>query len=277
LEHATVYDLDSGTTLARITHGAKDVKTAVQMSDDGRVLLRRTDYDDQLTVFDAEHGTVMRSMSAPNISNVQLSPLGDRVVSVDWNGAMIVWTIATGAVTAVADGGGPHLRVDPTGHRIALKGAGTVFIRAIDTGAMIAKLAIGADIVNLRFSNDGRRIAVRTRDRSVKLWDIDANRALVSVDDVAMEGFATSPDGRFATAGDDGTVRIWDTATSRLLETIHTDRTVLDLGWCGGGTRLRIQSEGTLTLWDVHLDDRSPSELSPLAVGWKLVDGVYVH
>ena len=276
LEHATVYDLDTGVTVARIMRAGKDVKTAVQMSDDARVLLRRS-MTDELTVFDAEHGTVMRDMAAANISSVELSPKGDRVASVDWNGVTIVWTLANGAVTALADGGGFELRIDPTGRRVAVGGAKTVVVRALDTGAIIAKLAVGVDVDNMRFSDDGHRIAVRARDRSVRLWDVDANRALLSVDDVAAGGFATSPDGRFATAGDDGTVRIWDTATTRLVETIHADRTVLDLGWCGGGSRLRVQSEGMATIWDVHLDDRTASELSPLAVGWKLVDGVYVR
>jgi WD40 repeat protein len=96
------------------------------------------------------------------------------------------------------------------------------------------------------------------------------------VNGVARGAFAISGDGgRFATGGDDGAIRIWDIATTRLLEVLHGDGPAAgdphwnagELRWSADGTRLIAGSMHTasMAIWDVHLEQRPAAEIVALA------------
>jgi WD40 repeat protein len=68
------------------------------------------------------------------------------------------------------------------------------------------------------FSPDGKRLATRSHDRTVKLWDAGAGQEFLTLKGHSnfVWSVAFSPDGkRLATGSGDRTVRLWDATTEQ--------------------------------------------------------------
>lgn len=76
------------------------------------------------------------------------------------------------------------------------------------------------DIYSLDFASDGRHIASGSGDRTIRLWDIQENQCVLSLQiEDGVTTVAISPNNRFVAAGSlDKSVRIWDTQTGVLVE-----------------------------------------------------------
>ena len=67
--------------------------------------------------------------------------------------------------------------------------------------------------MSLNFSPDGRRIATASNDRTIKIWDAEDGREVLTLRGHAHTGgcVAFSPDGHLLASGSlDTTVRVWD-------------------------------------------------------------------
>ena len=76
------------------------------------------------------------------------------------------------------------------------------------------------DIYSLDFASDGRHIASGSGDRTIRLWDIQENQCVLTLQiEDGVTTVAISPNNRFVAAGSlDKSVRIWDTQTGVLVE-----------------------------------------------------------
>jgi WD40 repeat protein len=116
---------------------------------------------------------------------------------------------------AGASNGAYCMAFSPDGRYFAA-GGGDHRLRVWDavTGKLRFTGATGSSICDVNFSPDSKTLACVSA--GVSLWDVETGRQMLGAEGHfgGITGLALSDDGRFlVTAGDDGTVRAWNTAT----------------------------------------------------------------
>ncbi|HWO19917.1 MAG TPA: protein kinase [Kofleriaceae bacterium] len=171
-------------------------------------------------------GDATRPLTEPsNLSSGDLSPDGSLVVFAHHDGAVTLWSTATGErVRALGRhiGKATWAAFSPDGRRIVSVGDdGNVFVTETATGAQRTLSGHGSGVKSIAFSPDSTLIATGGADGEVRLWRIDGDEERVlgrhagSVFDLAF-----SPDGhrlasrtRLFISGFDA--RIWDVTTKQ--------------------------------------------------------------
>jgi WD40 repeat protein/serine/threonine protein kinase len=143
------------------------------------------------------------------------------------------------------------------------KGTGVVDIRNAETGeSMLSFTGHDGDVNGVAFSGDGSMLATTGDDGTAKVWDPESGRRLGSVQ--GLEGLVTgpsfSPDGSLAAAAWhlEGTVRVWDVATSRIVHQVDAVSEASRTAFSPDGKRLAIAGDAEV---GVVVDVRSGKEV----------------
>jgi WD40 repeat protein len=135
-------------------------------------------------------------------------------------------------------------------------------LRDPNTGDILRKLTVDAELTALAFSADGRTLGAATR-KGVILWEVPtgSERARFTEPHLRDASLAFSPDGRrlaFARVeygwNPQKPVKVWDLATQQEAGNFHGHSNhVLAVAFSPDSTRLATASDDTTALvWDVH-------------------------
>ncbi len=175
-----------------------------------------------------------------------------------------IWSVRTSSVVHSLSYPDEVISADfsPHGHVLAAgDDAGNVVLWDTRTWQRIAALPDTAECYAVAFSPDGKLIATAADSRTIELWSVATHRPLRRLPwpgDIEWEiwSLAFSPNGRTvaAGAGEDGFVRLWDTATGRIRRTFRAhDQTVDSVAFSHNGHFLATGGlDGTTKIWDTR-------------------------
>lgn len=162
----------------------------------------------------------------------------------------------------------------PDGSRIASGGADNVIsVWDADSGSAIGSPLQGhrGPVSSVAFTADGTRIVSGSLDGSVRIWDSVIGLP-IPAQQGAIRAVAFSPDPTrmvIASGGSDGTVKLWDASTAKLIGRLGeasatTDHAINSLAFDPQGKRIvTAASDGRVSLWDVA--DRRLISVLPMA------------
>jgi RNA polymerase sigma factor (sigma-70 family) len=210
---------------------------AVAFSPDGKLIaLGSTDNGVRiLSLAAVQAGPVVRMLGEGGVYGLAFSPDGKVLLAGEDSGAR-VWDVKTGKeIRQIRGAKGDKEAVrsvafSPDGRRIATAGADrTVRLWDAATGKEIVRVqGQGREVGSVAFSPDGKVLAAtgdagkddRAGDGEVLLLDLATGMVVAKLrgHTGAVLAVAMSPDGKFlASGGDDGTVRLWQRRTDRVI------------------------------------------------------------
>jgi eukaryotic-like serine/threonine-protein kinase len=261
--------------VAFLANGTHLVSTA-RHTDLGRIIRERAGLAEvtrsEVRVWNVERGRTELHM--PGYSALAASPDGKYLAGAAVNEDVRVWDPKTrtvtlhlphrwGVVTRLAfspDGrwlaaGWQDLQVGALARGEVDLGAGT------KTGTLVWDARTGVEYLSLpgdseaEFSPDGKRLAVARRDRTARVWDLEAKKEVAAFRGHThlVNGLAFSPDGkRLATASLDKTAAVWEADSGRQLRLLrgHTDMVASVAFGADGNSVVTTSWDGTVKVWN---------------------------
>jgi len=217
-----IWSVTDSKPVARL-RGHRDMVYAVAISSDGK-WIASTGYDRQIVLWDAATGRELRRLTGHNdaVYDLAFSPDGRNLVSASGDATLKLWRVADGERL---DTFGQPLKEQycslftPDGRHVLGAGVDNRVrvwqIISPDKPAInplvVARFAHDAPIVRLAISQDGKRLASVSEDRTVKIWETGEYSPLKvfanQPDLVSAAAFAPGGD-RLAVARMDGSLEL---------------------------------------------------------------------
>ena len=208
---------------------------SISVSPDGKVATAGSDGKINLWKPD---GTLQQSFVGHQaaISEISFNPAGDRLVSASADKSVRLWTISDrpanskGSIYSAIFSPVSHLSADPRFFATAgWDGAIDLWKQTGDRRTLVRVLkGHQSTIAAITYSPDGKTLASASADKSIKLWQVSAGKAIATLNGHSdgVTSLAFSPNGdRLASGSNDKTVKLWSPVTGKLLATLsgHND------------------------------------------------------
>ena len=251
--------LHDAVTGSRAALRVPGVGGAVAWSPDG-TRFAAADPDGAVVVHDAATGEPVQTIAGHDapVNGITFSPDGSLLGTTGEDGYAKVWDLETGeelhALESPAgrDAIAPSFSSDGSLFAAAWLNEGFVRILDLTSGRIGQEIQVEGSPRSTSFDPSGARIVIALDTAPAVVVDVRSGDEVLTLDDPGSSGAAWSSDGAsIATAGDDGSARIFDARTGRQRFALlgHRDR-VTAVDWSPDSNRVVTASQdGTATLW----------------------------
>jgi WD40 repeat protein len=255
-----LWDAATGAPCATLPHPG--IVRDLAYGPDGRWLVTGCDGDDRLRIWDVATARVRKQIQLPGRSLCWLtvSPDGTRVAATAYDPQSTRFHVH---VCEVASGErlfsavGRALAYSPDGRWLAIVAADEQTVLLLDARTHVTAARLSGHemyVHKAAFSPDSRRLASCSKDRTVRLWEVEGGdcRVLTGHSD-EVYAVAFHPDGtRLAAGGLDRVVWLWDLKRGEDVARLQGHRSfVWSLAFSPDGATLASGSgDATVRLWD---------------------------
>jgi WD40 repeat protein len=187
--------------------------------------------DGTARIWDADTGTQLFAFQpVGDDPTAVFDPSGERVLTAGVHTPASLWNSRTGAkVLSVSSAGYGAAGFNPDGRSFLTSNGGLVFIWNAENGALMQEWSSDTWPWSVAFSPDGNRLVIggwgTAYDHHLALWDVRNGTEIARLaghkSDTQLQGVTFSHDGRrIATVSLDGSARVWDGNSGRLLEVL---------------------------------------------------------
>jgi WD40 repeat protein len=263
-----LWDVKTGAPAGEWRHDVS-VRSVTFSADGGRALTCGEDAATgrfEACAWDVRSGSAIGKMTAHRqfVTAFALAPAGELAATAGDPDFVRLWRIADGVEVARLDGFAgliAAMAFSADGSLLAIGGQdGQIRIYSGTDGKLLAAGGHGRAVTSLVFARDGHRLLSAAEDRTARLWLVDRGAAATTLREQTMfvgaRDAVTSArfgpqDQLVATAGRDGTARVYDLGGAELATFAVGDVVLRDAAFDAGGRRVLVWHRRGALAWDM--------------------------
>lgn len=261
-----------------LTHS--DVVSSARFSPDGKRVVT-AGADDTAKIWDVETGNLIDLLEHEgNVYVGEFSSDGKKIMTMeDNNWSTKIWDVTTGDLIASFKYPGivDSAKLSPDGEKLVIAGHKTVRVWDVQTGKFftllknqyISSTEFSPDakrdstvsgnrttvVFSAKFSPDRKKIVTASSDNTAKIWDVETERVLLSLNHLGHVFSAefSRDSKKVVTASNDRTVKVWNVETGKELLSLNHQDIVLSADFSPDGKKIvAADINKTAKIWDVE-------------------------